>query len=315
MPLDAGLIDWHHVGSIHRPGQECVHTITRPPRSCLTRIFLSFGILLLGATSISGANAGQEALEQTLEAFTARQKMTTLLPQLKAGVAIEVQDLLLMNLAPDYGGVAGYLCELAADGRTVVVPVLENMFTSSGATLYGAKGSDQSAQLGWLLRVRAEGTVGVGAPPSLHEYFSELIPAVIVRDRLLRVEQQGQWAAMTAVNAGVRYLVLGAPWPIDEAGDAEILNGPMKAVLANRAGEILTEGLSLSENREPLNAVAALQELLAARGRALRAGDLVSLGSVGSAVVLGGIGRVTAHFSTVLGERRIVFAMRPPVSG
>jgi len=271
--------------------------------------------MLAGATAIAQADPGQEALGLALESFTARRQTVISLPDLDASVAVEIQDMLLMNLAPDYGGVAGYFCEPAADGQTVVAPLLENMFTSSGAILYGAKGSDQSGQLGWLLRVRAEGTVGVGAAPSLHEYFSELIPAVIVRDRLLRVEQQGQWAAMTAVNAGIRYLVLGAPWPIDEAGDAEILNGPMKAVLANRAGEILTEGLSLSENREPMNAVAALQELLATRGRALRAGDLVSLGSVGSAVVLGGIGRVTAHFSTVLGEHRIVFAMRPPVSG
>ncbi|MCP4951254.1 MAG: hypothetical protein GY922_05340, partial [Proteobacteria bacterium] len=67
-------------------------------------MFLSFGVLLFVATSMSGANAGQEALEQTLEAFTARQKMTALLPELNAGVAIEVQDLLLMKLAPDYGG-------------------------------------------------------------------------------------------------------------------------------------------------------------------------------------------------------------------
>ena len=149
----------------------------RCQRRGLTRRFLAFGVLFLGAISIVSADVGQEVLEQTLESFAERQKMTTLLPQLDASVAIEVQDLLLMNLAPDYGGVAGYLCELAADGRTVVAPVLENMFTSSGATLYGAKGSEQSVQLGWLLRVRGEVAGNVGAAPSVHGYFSELIPA------------------------------------------------------------------------------------------------------------------------------------------
>ena len=287
----------------------------RCQRRGLTRRFLAFGVLFLGAISIVSADAGQEALEQTLESFAARQKMTTLLPQLNASVAIEVQDLLLMNLAPDYGGVAGYLCELAADGRTVVAPVLENMFTSSGATLYGAKGSEQSAQLGWLLRVRGEVDGNVGAAPSVHGYFSELIPAVIVRDRLLREKQQNLWAALTVVNAGVRYLILGAPWSISESDGGELLNGLMEAGLIDRGGEILTKGLGLLGNREPLSAVAELQELLAARGRTLRAGDLVSLGPVGRTVALGGIGRVTARFSTVLGGRRIVFAMRPPASG
>ena len=287
----------------------------RCQRKGLTRRFLAFGVLFLGAISIVSADAGQEALEQTLESFAARQKMTTLLPQLNASVAIEVQDLLLMNLAPDYGGVAGYLCELAADGRTVVAPVLENMFTSSGATLYGAKGSEQSVQLGWLLRVRGEVAGNVGAAPSVHGYFSELIPAVIVRDQLLREKQQNLWAALTVVNAGVRYLILGAPWSISESDGGELLNGLMEAGLIDRGGEILTKGLGLLGKREPLSAVAELQELLAARGRTLRAGDLVSLGPVGPAVALGGIGRVTARFSTVLGGRRIVFAMRPPASG
>ena len=287
----------------------------RCQRRGLTRRFLAFGVSFLGAISIVSADAGQEALEQTLESFAARQKMTTLLPQLNASVAIEVQDLLLMNLAPDYGGVAGYLCELAADGRTVVAPVLENMFTSSGATLYGAKGSEQSAQLAWLLRVRGEVAGNVGTAPSVHGYFSELIPAVIVRDRLLREKQQNLWAALTVVNAGVRYLILGTPWSISESDGGELLNGLMEAGLIDRGGEILTKGLGLLENREPLSAVVELQELLAARGRTLRAGDLVSLGPVGPAVALGGIGRVTARFSTVLGGRRIVFAMRPPASG
>ena len=287
----------------------------RCQRRGLTRRFLAFGVLFLGAISIVSADAGQEALEQTLESFAARQKMTTLLPQLNASVAIEVQDLLLMDLAPDYGGVAGYLCELAADGRTVVAPVLENMFTSSGATLYGAKGSEQSAQLAWLLRVRGEVAGNVGTAPSVHGYFSELIPAVIVRDRLLREKQQTLWAALTVVNAGVRYLILGTPWSISESDGGELLNGLMEAGLIDRGGEILTKGLGLIGNREPLSAVAELQELLAARGRTLRAGDLVSLGPVGPAVALGGIGRVTARFSTVLGGRRIVFAMRPPASG
>lgn len=287
----------------------------RCQRRGLTRRFLAFGVLFLGAISTVIADAGQEALEQTLESFAARQKMTTLLPQLNASVAIEVQDLLLMNLAPDYGGVAGYLCEPAADGRTVVAPVLENMFTSSGATLYGAKGSAQSAQLGWLLRVRGEAADNVGGARSVHGYFSELIPAVIVRDRLLREKQQTLWAALTVVNAGVRYLILGTPWSISESDGGELLNGLMEAGLIDRGGEILTKGLGLLGNQEPLSAVAELQELLAARGRTLRAGDLVSLGPVGPAVALGGIGRVTARFRTMLGERRIVFAMRSPASG
>ncbi len=291
-----------------------MHTMRRSGNHFFAGISLLIWVLLSGANSIGRADGSQEVLGQVLEAFTMRQQIPTLLPDLDAKVAIEIQDLLLMNLAPDYGVVAGYLFETTAGDWTVLAPLLENMFTSSGATLYEAKGSEQSVNLGWLLRVRGGAGGVVSGAPSTRGFFSELIPAVFVHDQLLREEQRNHWAAMTAVNAGTRYLVLGTPWPIPERGDPEILNGPLKAVLVNGTGEILTEGVRSSGDQERLESLSQLQHLLAARGRTLRAGDLVSLGSVGPAVVTGGIGRVTARFSTVLGDSAIVFAIRPPIS-
>ena len=69
------------------------------------------------------------------------------------------------------------------------------------------------------------------------------------------------------------------------------------------------ENFGCGSSRE--HAVWALQQRLASRGRTLRADELLSLGPVGPAVVLSGIGRVTANFRTVLGEGQIVFALRP----
>ena len=256
-------------------------------------------------------NTGQEALAQALASFTAREQMASPLPDLGASLAIEIQDLLVLNLAPDYGGVAGYLCERAGDGETVVAPLLENMFTSSGATLYEAQGADQIVQLGLLVRVRPEAIPEADAASSLQGYFSELIPAVIVRDQLLSKEQTNDWAAMTAVNAGVRYLVLGEPWPIPPSAGVDILSASLEATLTDKAGEALTEGKGLAGNQKAGHAVLELQQRLASRGRTLRAGELLSLGPVGPAVVLGGIGRVTARFRTALGKAQIVFALRP----
>jgi 2-keto-4-pentenoate hydratase len=257
------------------------------------------------------ANTGQEALARALASFATREQMASPLPELGASLAIEIQDLLALNLAPDYGAVAGYLCEQADDGETVVALLLENMFTSSGATLDGAKGSDQAVQLGLLVRVRSEAIGVADAASSLQTHFSELIPAVIVRDQLLSKEQTNDWAAMTAVNTGVRYLVLGEPWPIAPSAVADFLSAPLEATLTNKAGEVLTKGKGLAGNQKARHAVWVLQQRLASRGRTLRAGELLSLGPVGPAVVLSGIGRVTANFRTALGEGQIVFALRP----
>ena len=272
-------------------------------------------VWVMGQGSAFGSGKGQGALNQALEAFATRQQMADPLPEMEAGTAVEVQDLLVMNLAPDYGGVAGYLCSAAADQEMVVSALLENMFTSSGATLDTAPGSEQIVQLGWMLRVRPEGIETGDAASPWYEYFSELIPAVIVRDSLLRQEQQGDWSAMTMVNAGVRYLVLGMPWVIAKSEGAAILSAPLEAMLMDNGGKTLAKGSSLSGDREALSVIKELRAKLSARGRSLRASDLVLLGPMGSGVPLGAVGRLTAEFSTPLGDRRIVFAARSPDSG
>ena len=271
--------------------------------------------LVMAAGSAFGSEKGQGALNQALEAFTTRQQMADPLPEMEAGLAVEVQDMLVMNLAPDYGGVAGYLCSAAADQEMVVSALLENMFTSSGATLDTAPGSEQTVQPGWMLRVRPEGIETVDAASPWYEYFSELIPMVIVRDSLLRQEQQGDWSAMTMVNAGVRYLVLGMPWTITEGEGAAILAAPLEVMLMDNEGKTLAKGSSLSGGREALSVIKELRAKLSARGRSLRASDLVLLGPMGSGAPLGAVGRLTAEFSTPLGDRRIVFAARSPDSG
>ena len=120
-------------------------------------------VLVIASGSAFGSEKGQGALNQALEAVNTRQQMADPLPEREAGLAVEVQDLLVMNLAPDYGGVVGYLCSAAADQEMVVSVLLENMFTSSGATLDTAQGSEQTVQLGWMLRVRPEGIEMVDA--------------------------------------------------------------------------------------------------------------------------------------------------------
>ena len=113
--------------------------------------------LAAGGSSAFGSESAQAALNQALEAFGARQQMADPLPDIEPGLAVEVQDLVMMNLAPDYGGVVGYWWSVLSSQEIVVSSLLENMFTSSGATLDLAAGAEQVAHLGWMLRVRPQG--------------------------------------------------------------------------------------------------------------------------------------------------------------
>ena len=267
-------------------------------------------VIATGAPWASGSEIGQAAVDQALEAFQSRQQMVHLLPQIDPDLAVEVQDLVTMNLAPDYGGVAGYWWSVASNQDMVVSCLLENMFTSSGATLDLSRGADQVAHLGWMLRVGQKGIGAMDEATPWHESFSELIPTVVIRDELLASEQEGDWSAMTMNNTGVRYIVMGMPWQITKEEGVTLFGGPLEALLADHSGEKLAGARAVSTTRDMSGMINQLREKLSARGRLLRSADLVWLGPTGSGVALSGTERLSADFSTPLGQRRIVFAIR-----
>ena len=82
-------------------------------------------VIATGASSASGSEIGQAAVDQALEAFQSRKQMVHLLPQIDPDLAVEVQDLVMMNLAPDYGGVAGYWWIVASNQDMVLSCLLE----------------------------------------------------------------------------------------------------------------------------------------------------------------------------------------------
>jgi len=270
--------------------------------------------LASGGLSAFGSESGQAALSQALEAFGSRQQMAEPLPEIAPGLAVEVQDLVMMNLAPDYGGVVGYWWSVASNQEVVVSSLLENMFTSSGATLDLSGGADQVAHLGWMLRVGQKGIGVMDEATPWHEFFSELIPAVVIRDRLLTPEQKGDWSAMTMINTGVRYIVMGMPWQITKEKGVALFGAPLEALLADHSGQKLAGATAVSTTRDTSGMINQLRERLSARGRFLRGSDLVWLGPTGPGVPLGETGRLSADFGTPLGQRRIVFAIRSPGS-
>ena len=271
-------------------------------------------VIATGASSASGSEIGQAAVDQALEALQSRKQMVHLLPQIDPDLAVEVQDLVMMNLAPDYGGVAGYWWTVASNQDMVVSCLLENMFTSSGATLDLSGGADQVAYLGWMLRVGQKGIGAMDEVTPWHESFSELIPTVVIRDKLLASEQQGDWSAMTMTNTGVRYIVMGMPWQITKEEGVTLFGAPLEALLADHSGQKLAGATAVSTTRDMSGMINQLLERLSARGRLLRSADLVWLGPAWSGVAIGETERLSADFSTPLGQRRIVFAIRSPGS-
>ena len=236
----------------------------------LVTLALASGLFLPSAAQ---ADPAQEALALVLKAYVERHRLAGPLPDLAVSKAIEVQDFLMMNLAPDYGSVAGYQRDSGTDGALFSAVLLENMFTSSGATLHRA-------------------------------------PAVEVRDQLLVATQRFDSAALIAINGGVRYLVLGRPIVVPSSITVDDWAGAFAAHLFQNDGKTVSHGSGLVTGTDPLQAVLELKQLLQKRGRFLKAGDLLALGSIGLAVEPDTNGRFEASFETPFGSGRVVFALR-----
>jgi 2-keto-4-pentenoate hydratase len=256
------------------------------------------------------ANPAQEALALVLKAYVDRQRLAGPLPDLAISKAIEVQDLLMMNLAPDYGSVAGYQRDSGTDGALLSTVLLENMFTTSGATLHRARDSNPSVELELLVRVGSERINKADTLAAVAAQISEVLPAVEVRDQLLMATQGLNSAALIAINGGVRYLVLGRPLVVPSSITVDDWAGVFAAHLFQKDGKTVSHGSGLVTGTNPLQAVLELKQLLQKRGRFLKAGDLLALGSIGLAVEPDTNGRFEASFETPFGSGRVVFALR-----
>ena len=273
----------------------------------LATLALAGGLFL---SSAAQANPAQETLTLALKAYVERQRLAGPLPNLAISKAIEVQDFLVMNLAPDYGSVAGYQRDSGPGGALFSAVLLENMFTTSGATLHRARDSSQSVELELLVRVGSERINKVDTLAALAAQISEVLPAVEVRDQLLVAAQRLDSAALIAINGGVRYLVLGRPFVVPSSITVDDWAGVFTAHLFQKDGKTVSHGSGLVTGTDPLQAVLELKQLLQKRGRFLKAGDLLALGSIGLAVEPDTTGRFEASFKTPFGSGRVVFALR-----
>jgi len=273
----------------------------------LANLALASALFLAAAVQ---ANPAQETLALVLKAYIDRQRLAGPLPHLAIAKAIEVQDFLVMNLAPDYGSVAGYQRDSGYGGSLLSTVLLENMFTTSGATLHRARDCNPLVELELLVRVGSERINKADTLAAVAAQISEVLPAVEVRDQLLMATQGLDSAALIAINGEVRYLVLGRPLVVPSSITVDDWAGVFAAHLFQKDGKTVSHGSGLVTGTNPLQAVLELKQLLQKRGRFLKAGDLLALGSIGLAVEPDTNGRFEASFETPFGSGRVVFALR-----
>jgi len=196
------------------------------------------------------------------------------------------QDRLLELMKAHYGGVAGYKAAATSAGAQkqlgLDAPVLgvlfADMILDDGATVAIDDGGRMIFELDLLARVGDPALADATTREEALAALDAFVPFIELGDLMVPKGVTVTGPLLQAMNAGSRLGVKGTPMPtegmtVDSLAEASGVLG--------MNGSVLTEAPAASLLGHPLDSVLWIAKAAKARGMALKAGDLLSLGSMG----------------------------------
>jgi 2-keto-4-pentenoate hydratase len=204
-----------------------------------------------------------------------------------AATAACVQKTLVRDLAPVLGPPVGYKVGLTGKAmqerlgvdHPVAGVLLSRMLLDPGTPVPAGYAARPLVEADLVAVIGDAGVNQARTPDEVLAHLSALRPFIELADLALAPDEKPSAASIAAINVGARLGVLGEPIAVDP-GMADRL-ATMKVSLTDGTSKVLAEAPGTSILGHPLNAVIWLAQDLAARGEALRPGQLVSLGSFG----------------------------------
>lgn len=259
--------------------------------STLRLRFAPFAVAAALAVALPGVAAAACPDDATVaafaEAYLAKKPVEAFGTGLDAADAACARNKLVADLEKTLGPVVGYkagLTNKAVQERfgasaPVLGVLLQDMILGADAEIPAQFGIKPVYEADMVLVVADEGINAAGTPEEAIQHISGVRPFIELADLMLADPKQLTASVLAASNVGARLGVLGELAPIDSspAGAAALANAEI--VLTNGDGTVLSTAPGSAVLGNPLNAVIWVAQELAAEGKALKAGDLVSVGS------------------------------------
>lgn len=194
-------------------------------------------------------------------------------------------------LAKRYGAVIGYKAGLTNPAvqkrfnydRPTWGVLYQGMLLNNGAVVEAGFGARPLYEADLLVRVKSEAINQAKTPAEVLDAIDQLIPFIELPDLVVQAPPKLNGPAVNAINVGARMGVMGEPiaLPPYRAERYAVLDAlrDMTVVLSDGNGAELARGKGGDILGHPLNAVVWLAEALAREGRAMKPGELISLGS------------------------------------
>lgn len=209
-------------------------------------------------------------------------------PQMTMEQAMKVQERYVANLIKDHGVAVGYKAGLTNPNVQKVFGVthpvrgtlLAKMMLKSDAVVPAAFGAVPMIEGDLCVRV---GSTDINQAKTIEEALKNLdavIPAIELPDMVFAKGVKFTGPVIAAINVGARYFIMGDPIPLFATDDWRERLQNFSMSLKDETGAGIADGMGSAILGHPLNVVLWIRDSLAAEGKVLKKGDILSLGSV-----------------------------------
>lgn len=252
---------------------------------CRASVFLS--VLLVLGLSFSGAY-GADFADTLSEHYLKKTPVAEVDPQLTMEQAMKVQEKYVANLSKEYGEPVGYKAGLTNPvGQKmfgVTQPLrgtlLAKMMLKSGAEVAATFGVVPMMEGDLCVRVSSEAINQAKTTEEVLKSLDAVMPAIELVDLTFAKGVKITGPALAAANVPCRYFVLGDPIPLAATEEWQERFKNFSMSLKDETGAGLADGRGSALLGDPLRVVLWIKDSLAAEGKTLRKGDILSLGSI-----------------------------------
>jgi 2-keto-4-pentenoate hydratase len=249
--------------------------------------FALFFVLLSAALTWAAAPSPQ-ALDQLVQDYFAKRPSQALTKGFSLEEALQAQQQFVAKLTPKLGKPIGYKVGvvtkeaqqrlgLSAPARGVL---LSKMMLMDGAVVPVHFGTNPICEADLIVVVKDQGINQARTTLEVAQHLREVVAFIELPDSILATNQPLDGALLTAANVGARLGVLGDRIQVQPTPEFVTAMAEMVVTMTDQSGKELGKAQGKAILNNPLNAVLWLVEDLRRTGEKLKAGDLLSLGSL-----------------------------------
>lgn len=160
--------------------------------------------------------------------------------------------------------------------------LFESMLLPSGSEVAADSGVRLVYEADLIVTVADERINGARTPEEAVRYLGEVVPYVELLDLLVAEGEPLNLATIAGYNVMSRYGIVGEGIPVEPTPAFVEALGNMESLTLDETGREIQRAEGRAIMGHPLNVVLWLVEHLNAGGQALRAGDVLSLGAMGT---------------------------------